>query len=396
MFSNVQPFAGDPILGLMEKYALDPREQKVNLGVGIYYDEAGRIPVLPSVREAASRVFETNAPTSYLPIEGDSVYRSHVAALLFGTQVESLSDSLAVVQSIGGSGALKVGADFLKHHFPSSAVYVTDPTWDNHVGIFEGAGFAVGRYRYYDAQSKGLDYQGMTADLRNLKPRDIVLLHPCCHNPTGVDPTREQWTQILDIIEERNLIPFVDIAYQGFAATLEDDAYVVRDLSRRRLNFLVSSSFSKIFSLYGERCGALTIHCANSAQTSNVLGQLKFTIRRNYSSPPTQGMRLISTVLSDSGLHKQWTDELEEMRTRIVTMREKLHASLVEAIPERGFEHIVKQRGMFAYTGLSPQEVAALQTDFGVYAVSTGRICIAGLNESNVEYVAHAFAKVSR
>lgn len=342
MFSNVQPFAGDPILGLMEKYALDPRELKVNLGVGIYYDDAGRIPVLPSVREAASRVFETNAPTSYLPIEGDGAYRSHVGALLFGTQADSLRDSLAIVQSVGGSGALKVGADFLKHHFPTSTVYVTDPTWDNHVGIFEGAGFKVGRYRYYDAQTKGLNFQGMMTDLRDLKARDIVLLHPCCHNPTGVDPTREQWKHILDIIEEQELTPFVDIAYQGFAAGLEEDAYVVRDLSRRRMNFLVSSSFSKIFSLYGERCGALTIHCANSAQTGNVLGQLKFTIRRNYSSPPTQGMRLISTVLSDTALHQQWTDELEDMRTRIVAMREKLHASLAAAIPGRSFDHIVK------------------------------------------------------
>ncbi|MEB2543745.1 MULTISPECIES: amino acid aminotransferase [Burkholderia] len=396
MFSNVQPFSGDPILGLMEKYAHDPRAQKVNLGVGIYYDEAGRIPVLPSVREAASRIFEANAPTSYLPIEGDKVYRSYVGALLFGEQADSLRDSLAIVQSVGGSGALKVGADFLRHHFPTSTVHVTDPTWDNHIGIFEGADFTVGRYRYYDAKSKGLDFQGMIADLRNLKPRDIVLLHPCCHNPTGVDPTREQWQEILDVVEERDLIPFVDIAYQGFAAGLEEDAFVVRDLARRRVNFLVSSSFSKIFSLYGERCGALTIHCANSAQTANVLGQLKFTIRRNYSSPPTHGMRLISTVLSDNTLRKQWTDELEAMRTRIVTMREKLHASLTQAAPDRNFDHIVKQRGMFAYTGLSTQEVAALQTDFGVYAVSTGRICVAGLNENNVEYVADAFAKVSR
>jgi aromatic-amino-acid transaminase len=396
MFSHVRPFAGDPILGLMEKYALDPRAQKVNLGVGIYYDEAGRIPVLPSVRTAATSLFEENAPTSYLPIEGDHAYRAHVGGLLFDEQAASLRDSLAIVQSVGGSGALKVGADFLKYHFPTSTVYVTDPTWDNHIGIFEGAGFTVGRYRYYDACSKGLDFEGLIVDLRNMKPQDIVLLHPCCHNPTGVDPTREQWQQILDLIEERNLIPFVDIAYQGFAAGLEDDAFVVRDLARRRLNFLVSSSFSKIFSLYGERCGALTVHCANSAQTANVLGQLKFTIRRNYSSPPTQGMRLISTVLSDSALCRQWTDELETMRTRIVRMRQKLHSSLAAAVPGRNFDHIVKQRGMFAYTGLSSQEIDALQTDFGVYAVSSGRICVAGLNESNVDYVADAFARVVR
>ncbi|RQS21383.1 amino acid aminotransferase [Burkholderia sp. Bp8998] len=396
MFSHVLPFPGDPILGLVETYALDPRAQRVNLGVGIYYDETGCIPVLPSVRAAATRVFETNASTSYLPIEGDQVYRAHVSELLFGEQLPSPCDSLAIVQSVGGSGALAVGANFLKHHFPTSTVYVTDPTWDNHIGIFEGAGFTVGRYRYYSALSKGLDFQGMMADLRNMKPRDIVLLHPCCHNPTGVDPTREQWLLILNLIEERNLIPFVDIAYQGLGAGLEDDVFVVRDLARRRLDFLVSSSFSKIFSLYGERCGALTVHCSDSAHTANVLGQLKLTIRRNYSSPPTQGMRLISTVLSDSVLRQQWTDELATMRTRIVAMRQKLHSALAATVPGRNFDHIVKQRGMFAYTGLTTEEVAALRTDFGVYAVSTGRICVAGLNESNLDYVADAFAKVVR
>ncbi|SIO72035.1 aromatic-amino-acid transaminase [Burkholderia sp. GAS332] len=396
MFSHVLPFAGDPILGLMETYALDPRSGKVNLGVGIYYDNEGNIPVLRSVRAAAERVFSANAPTSYLPIEGDVGYRSQVAGLLFGPQVESLRDSLAIVQSVGGSGALKVGADFLRQHFPESSVFVSDPTWDNHIGIFDGAGFKVGRYRYYDANTKGLDFEAMLADLRRLKPQDIVLLHPCCHNPTGVDPSRPQWNQILDIIDERNLIPFVDMAYQGFAEGLESDAYVVRELARRRRNFLVSSSFSKIFSLYGERAGALTVHCADSAQTANVLGQLKFTIRRNYSSPPAHGMRLIATVLTDDTLQRQWLDELEAMRVRIIDMRRKLHTALSVAVPARNFDHIVKQRGMFAYTGLSTQEVAALKSDFGVYAAGSGRICVAGLNENNVEYVADAFAKVVR
>lgn len=396
MFSHVLPYAGDPILGLMETYARDRRSWKVNLGVGIYYDNEGKIPVLGSVRAAAERMFATNDPATYLPIEGDAGYHSLVAGLLFGPQVESLRDSLAIVQSVGGSGALKVGADFLRHHFPESSVYVTDPTWDNHIGIFEGAGFDVGRYRYYDANTKGLDFEGVLTDLRLLKPQDIVLLHPCCHNPTGVDPNRSQWNQILDVIEERSLIPFVDMAYQGFAEGLESDAYVVRELARRRHNFLISSSFSKIFSLYGERAGALTMHCADSAQTANVLGQLKLTIRRNYSSPPTHGMRLISTVLSDGTLKKQWFDELGGMRARIIDMRRKLHSALSTAVPTRNFDHIVKQRGMFAYTGLGAREVAAMQSDFGVYAVATGRICVAGLNENNVEYVADVFAKVVR
>jgi len=394
MFSHVAPYAGDPILGLMEKYARDTRPNKVNLGVGIYYDEAGRIPILDSVRTAAERVLSANEPTCYLPIEGDHMYRAQVGSLLFGSEFESLRDSLATVQSVGGSGALKVGADFLKRHFPTSSVYVSDPTWDNHIGIFEGAGFKVGRYRYYDAGKKGLDLGGMLADLRKLKEDDIVLLHPCCHNPTGVDPDKVQWVQILDVLEERKLIPFVDIAYQGFAESLEQDAVVIRDLASRRFDFLVSNSFSKIFSLYGERCGALTVHCVDSSQTANVLGQLKFTVRRNYSSPPTQGMRLIATVFSDATLRRQWLAELESMRMRIVTMREQLHSALTAVIPHRNFDHIVKQRGMFAYTGLNPAAVGTLQSDFGVYAVSTGRICVAGLNPGNLEFVANAFADV--
>jgi len=396
MFSHVQPYAGDPILGLMEKFAQDSRTQKVNLGVGIYYDENGRIPVLHAVRTAAGRIFEANAPTSYLPMEGDRTYRTQVASLLFGKDAVEVENSLAVVQSVGGSGALKVGADFIKHYFPGSAVHVSDPTWDNHVGIFDGAGFKVARYRYYDPGTKGLDLAGMMEDLNKLPPHEIVLLHPCCHNPTGVDPTHEQWLKILDVVQERGLIPFIDIAYQGFAESLSDDAFVVRELARRRLDFLVSNSFSKIFSLYGERCGALTVHCSKPRESANVLGQLKFTVRRNYSSPPTQGMRLIATILSDGLLHRQWMGELEEMRLRIAEMRQRLYKSLTELVPAQDFEFLVKQRGMFAYTGLSAAQVATLQSDYGVYAVSSGRICVAGLNNGNVDYVAEAFARVVR
>ncbi|AJW99919.1 aromatic-amino-acid aminotransferase [Burkholderia gladioli] len=394
MFSHVQPYAGDPILGLMEKFALDSRPHKVNLGVGIYYDEDGRVPVLQSVRAAAARVFESNTPTSYLPIEGDRTYRSLVTGLLFGKEVRA--DSLAVIQTLGGSGALKVGADFLRFHFPNSSVFASDPTWDNHIGIFEGAGFKVGRYRYYDSETKGLDLDGMLEDLERMAEHDIVLLHPCCHNPTGVDPTRDHWLKILDVVERRRLIPFVDIAYQGFAESLADDAFVVRELTRRNLDFLASNSFSKIFSLYGERCGALTVHCANAKEAVNVIGQLKFTIRRNYSSPPTQGMRLIATVLSDGLLQQQWAGELEGMRLRISAMRKRLYDTLSELVPSKNFEYLVDQRGMFAYTGLSVDQVATLQSDFGVYAVSSGRICAAGLNNSNVDYVGEAFARVLR
>ena len=395
MFGQLAPYAGDPILGLIDKFAADRRATKVNLGVGIYYDESGRIPVLGSIRAAALRVFSANQPTSYLPIEGNAEYCAHVGRLLFGERFEALCGSLATVQSIGGSGAIKVGADFLKRHFPDSVVHVSDPTWENHIGLFEGAGFEVRRYRYYDAATKGLDLEGMLADLNSLNTRDIVLLHPCCHNPTGVDPTAAQWLRILDAIEARNLIAFVDTAYQGLGESLEHDTFVVTELARRRQNFLVSHSFSKIFSLYGERCGALIVHCADREQTGNVLGQLKLTVRRSYSSPPTHGMRLISAVLGDENLRNQWVGELAAMRERIVSMRRQLFSALQKAAPDQHYAHIVAQRGMFAYTGFDAAQVARLQADFGVYAVSTGRICIAGLNASNLDHVADAFARVA-
>jgi aromatic-amino-acid transaminase len=396
MFAHVRPYAGDPILGLMETFTADPRHQKVNLGVGIYYDEDGRIPVLPSVGEAARAVARDAVAATYLPIEGDSKYRSLVADLLFGDAVDSVRRSLAILQSVGGSGALKVGADFLRQHFPESTVHVSDPTWDNHLGIFEGAGFPVKRYRYYDPATKGLDFDGLLEDLRKAKPGDVVLLHACCHNPTGVDPDWAQWTAILDVVEELSLLPFVDTAYQGFGGGLEEDARVIRELARRRLNFMVSNSFSKNFSLYGERCGTLVVHCAEEEQRENVLGRLKLAVRRNYSSPPTHGMRLVSTVLGDISLKSQWTEELNLMRTRIVRMRSRLHASLTAALPERNFDYIVRQNGMFAYTGLSEQQVSAVRDRYGIYAVSSGRICVAGLNDGNVDYVAEGFAHVMR
>lgn len=333
MFAHVQPYAGDPILGLMETFAKDANPKKVNLGVGIYYDEDGRIPVLHSVRQAAASVTANGAPATYLPIEGDATYRSQVASLLFGEASPSVFQSLATVQTIGGSGALKVGADFLKVHFPESVVYVSNPTWDNHFGIFEGAGFSVAAYRYYDPATKGLDFDGLLLDLEQTKAKDIVLLHACCHNPTGVDPSRAQWTTILDLIEKRGLIPFVDAAYQGFGDGLNEDAFVIRELARRGLNFLVSNSFSKNFSLYGERCGTLLVHCAVETERDNVLGRVKLAVRRNYSSPPTHGMRLVSTVLGDASLRAEWTSELEAIRSRIVQMRQRLHVSLTEALP---------------------------------------------------------------
>jgi aromatic-amino-acid transaminase len=394
MFSNVAAYPGDPILSLAEEFSNDPRVNKVNLGIGIYSDATGSIPVLQSVRTAQNLLHEKNAPSPYLPMEGSANYREQTGSLLFGQDFASAKPSLAVVQTLGGSGALKLGAEFLKRYFPNSGVHVSDPTWDNHIGIFEGTGLRVSRYRYYNVAQRSLDFDGMLQDLSRLAPREIVLLHPCCHNPTGVDPSEHEWLQIIDLIEKRKLIAFVDMAYQGFAEGLQQDAFVIRELARRHLDFAISNSFSKTFSLYGERCGALTIHCASAGQSVNVLGQLKLTIRRSYSNPPTYGMRLISIILGDPVLRSQWECELGLMRTRIAAMRVLLRERLNTKLPLEDFSFLTQQRGMFAYTGLTLGQANRLKIDFGVYILSTGRICIAGLREDNVEYVANAFAAV--
>jgi aromatic-amino-acid transaminase len=394
-FSNLPTYAGDPILDLIGQYQRDSRPNKVNLGVGIYYDDSGRIPFLPSVLQAEQRYLISRQAVSYLPMEGDAAYRQAVRELLFGTTSGSgPSGEISVVQTVGGSGALKLGADFLKRFHAASRVFVSDPTWDNHVGIFEGAGFEVTRYRYFDANSKGLDLDGMLDDLKRMQSRDIVLFAPCCHNPTGVDPTREQWLAILDVVQARDAIPFVDIAYQGFAEDLDSDAWLIREMASRGMDFLVSSSFSKIFSLYGERCGALSVHTCNVSHAANVLGQLKLCVRRNYSSPPTHGMALVTRVLNDTALRGQWIGELRAMRQRIHEMRHGLRLALQQRSAGFDASFLVSQRGMFAYTGLSPKQVNALRDESAIYAVESGRICVAGLNSSNLDYVAEAIAKV--
>jgi aromatic-amino-acid transaminase len=394
MFSHVASYGGDPILGLMEKFSSDQRTQKVNLGVGIYYDEDGRVPVLRSIRAAQQQLLAHNQPSTYLPMEGDDTFRKHVAELIFGVDVSEAIANTAVVQTLGGSGALKLGADFLRRHFPSATVHVSDPTWDNHIGLFEGAGFKVRRYRYYQPSSRNLDLGGMLEDLERLTANDVVLLHPCCHNPTGVDPSRADWMQIIKVIEKRRPMVFVDIAYQGLSIGLEDDLFVVRELARRDMDFLVSHSFSKIFSLYGERCGSLSVHCSNTSHVTNVLGQLKLLVRRSYSNPPTYGMRLISTVLGDPSLRGIWIGELEAMRFRMTSMRRLLRDHLEAILLGPDFSFLTNQTGMFAYTGLTNAQVIRLRDEFGIYAVSSGRICISGLRPDNVQHVASSYAAV--
>lgn len=395
MFRHVEFYPGDPILGLVEKFQADPRRHKVNLSIGIYFDADGRLPVLGSVRRAEEKLAETARPRGYLPIEGFAPYRSAVQKLLFGADCAAVREGrIATIQTLGGSGALRIGGDFLHLWFPNAAVHVSDPTWDNHKSIFAAAGLKVGVYPYYDAATVSVKFDEMLAYFRSLPKGDIVLLHPCCHNPTGVDLTEAQWDEVLETVKNGGLIPFMDIAYQGFGEDLDSDAYAVRKAVEMGLTLFVSNSFSKNLSLYGERMGGLSVVCPSREEADLVFGQLKAGVRRIYSSPPTHGAWVTADVMNDETLYAAWVAEVAEMRDRIRLMREKLRAALQTALPERNFDYFVKQRGMFSYTGLSPEQVQRLQDEFAVYLVGTGRMCVAGLNEANIAYVAEAFAEV--
>ena len=395
MFEHVQPFGGDPILSLNEDFQKDPRPNKINLSIGIYFDDAGRIPVMDAVRRAEAKVCAAGGPKPYLPMEGAANFREGVQALLFGADHEALrARRVATIQSVGSSGGLKIGADFIAQHFPGSQVWVSDPTWENHRAVFEGAGLKVNTYPYYDAATGGLRFDAMRETLNGLPPRSVVLLHACCHNPTGVDLTRAQWDELIPLLRERALIPYVDLAYQGFGDGIDADAYAVRALAAAGVSFFVANSFSKSMSLYGERCGALSVVCPNATQAVNVLGQLKFTIRRNYSSPQIHGGQIVAHVLNDPELRRDWERELDGMRERIVAMRKRLHAVLGAMLPGRDFGYFLSQRGMFSYTGLSPAQVDRLRDEHAVYLVRSGRMCVAGLNSNNVEAAARAIAAV--
>ena len=393
MFEHIPPFAGDPILSLNEDFHKDPRPHKINLSIGIYFDDVGRIPVLDSVRRAEALVVAKGGPKPYLPIEGAANFRSAVQLLLFGAEHEAVtSGRIATIQSVGSSGGLKVGADFIARHFPGSGVWVSDPTWDNHRSMFEGAGLAVSTYPYYDAETGGLKFEAMLATLRGLPPKSVVLLHACCHNPTGVDLTAAQWDGLIPVLRDAGLIPYLDLAYQGFGDGIEADARAVRALASAGLSFFIANSFSKSMSLYGERCGALSVVCPDAAQAALVLGQMKFTVRRSYSSPPIHGGQIVATVLADPGLRQSWVAELGAMRERILAMRKALHAVLCGKLPGRDFGYFLTQRGMFSYTGMSVAQVDRLREEHAVYMVRSGRICVAGLNTSNVEATAVAMA----
>lgn len=395
LYQNVEMAPRDPILGLNEQFNADPRPQKVNLGIGVYSDDSGRLPLLKAVRTAEQRHFEGALPRGYLPIEGLAAYNLGAQKLLLGQDSELIAEGRAVtIESIGGTGALKIGADFLKSIVPDATVYISDPSWQNHQAIFENAGFKVATYPYYSAATHSLDFEAMKAHFESLAPGSILILHACCHNPTGVDPSLAQWQEILDVIKARQLIPFLDIAYQGFGAGLDEDAQVVRLFAESGIEMLVSSSFSKSFSLYGERVGALTLTTESKEIAARVLSQIKTVIRTNYSNPPTHGATIVSSVLNTPELFSMWEEELGEMRNRIRTMREQLVQKIKEAGVTRDFSFILEQNGMFSYSGLSKDQVDRLREEFGIYAVGSGRICVAALNSQNIDYVAKAIASV--
>lgn len=395
MFEHIAPFAGDPIFALVDQFNADPRPHKVNLSIGIYFDEQGRLPVLRSVHEAEARALAAGGPKPYLPMEGDPACRRAVQALLLGADHPALAEGrVATIQTVGSSGGLRVGADFLKTWFPDSEVWVSDPTWDNHRSMFEGCGFKVNAYPYYDPTTGGVKFDAMLDAIGKLPAKSIVLLHACCHNPTGVDLARAQWDALIPVLRQRGVIPYLDLAYQGYGDGIDEDAYAVRALANAGLTFFVANSFSKSMSVYGERCGALTAVCPDAKQAGLVLGQLKFTVRRNYSSPPLHAAQIVARVLGEPDLRALWEREVAEMRERILAMRRALHAALATKLPGRDFGYFLSQRGMFSYTGLTLAQVDRLREEHAVYLIRSGRMCVAALNSRNVEPTANAMAAV--
>lgn len=395
LFAAVEMAPRDPILGLTEAYHADPRTNKVNLGVGVYCDDDGRVPLLAAVRRAERAHTDAALPRNYQPIDGPANYAKAVRDLIFGADSELVAQGRVVtVQTLGGTGALRVGGDFLKRLLPASTVHISDPSWQNHRGVFQAAGFPVATYPYYDPATRGVDFSAMKEAVGELPVGSILVLHACCHNPTGADLSEGQWRELAATMGQRGLVAFIDLAYQGFADGIAADALAVDVFARSGADFLVASSFSKSFSLYGERVGALSVVTSSADEAARVLSQVKQIVRTNYSSPPTHGGAIVSAVLSDQRLRAQWEAELATMRERIRSMR----TGLVDRLAARGvgedFSFITRQRGMFSYTGLDAQQVERLRKEFAIYAVSSGRICLAALNSRNIDYSADAIAAV--
>ena len=395
LFSSVQLAPKDPIFGLTEAYVADQNPEKVNLGVGVYYTDEGKVPLLKAVIEAEKEIVAKQSPRSYIAIEGPSAYNMGVQKLLFGEDSPLIKDGRVVTaECLGGTGALRVGGDFVRRIEPNVPAAISNPSWENHRGVFEAAGYEVLEYNYFDSKTRGVDFAGMVKSLESFPKRTLVVLHVCCHNPTGADLTKDQWLKVIEICRERDLIPFLDMAYQGFAQGIAEDGLAARLFAESGMSFFVSSSFSKSFSLYGERVGALSIVTQNRDESARVLSQLKRVIRTNYSNPPTHGGAIVAAVLNDPSLRQQWEDELATMRERIKTMRHELVVRLAANGAKQDFSFIESQRGMFSYSGLTSEQVARLQKEDSIFALSTGRICVAALNTKNIDRVAKAIARV--
>lgn len=393
--ANVEMAPRDPILGLTELFKADTRASKVNLGVGVYYDDSGKVPLLECVRRAEQQLVTAGMPKAYLPIDGLPAYSPAIQRLVFGPDSTAMAEHrIVTLQTLGGTGALKVGADFLKRVSPDAQVWISDPSWENHRGLFEGAGFVVNGYPYYDAATHGINFKAMMDCLRGLPAGSIVLLHACCHNPTGVDLSNAQWEDVAAAVKARELIPFLDIAYQGFGDGIDSDAHAVRLFAEMMAPVFVANSFSKTFSLYGERVGGLSVVTQNADEAARVLSQLKRTVRTNYSNPPTHGGQIVTTVLNDDQLRALWVSELEAMRNRIREMRQSLVENIRQRVSAVDFSFVTRQRGMFSFSGLSQAQVQRLREEFSVYAIESGRICVAALNSANIDYVADAVASV--
>ena len=399
LFSAVELAPRDPILGLNEQFNADPNPAKVNLGVGVYFDDAGKLPLLACVKAAEQQLTDAAKPRGYLPIDGIAAYDKAVQGLVFGSfadgQAALAAGRVATVQALGGTGGLKVGADFLKKLNPGATVLISDPSWENHRALFTNAGFTVETYPYYDADKRGVNVDGMLTALNTAPAGTIVVLHACCHNPTGYDITPAQWAQVVAAVKARGLVAFLDMAYQGFGDGIAEDGAVIAQFLDAGLDFFVSTSFSKSFSLYGERVGALSVVCASKEEMVRVLSQLKIVIRTNYSNPPTHGAQIVATVLTTPALRAMWEEELAGMRVRIKEMRQLLQDRLVASGAKQDFSFVTRQKGMFSYTGLAKPQMERLRNEFGIYGVDSGRICVAALNKGNIDAVVKAIGLVS-
>ena len=395
LFAAVEMAPRDPILGLSEQFNADPNPAKVNLGVGVYYDENGKLPLLQCVQAAEKMMVEAPKARGYLPIDGIAAYDKAVQGLVFGAESEPVRNGrIATVQAVGGTGGLKIGADFLQRLNPSAKVLISDPSWENHRALFESAGFEVESYPYYDATRRGINFDGMLAALSSAATGSIAVLHACCHNPTGYDISTEQWTKVIAAVKLRGLVPFLDMAYQGFGEGIAEDGTVIGMFIEAGIDFFVSTSFSKSFSLYGERVGALSVVCESKDEAARVLSQLKRVIRTNYSNPPTHGAQVVSMVLTTPALRAMWEGELAGMRVRIKQMREALQSKLLAAGLKQDMSFITRQKGMFSYSGLTKPQMERLRNEFGIYGVDSGRICVAALNDKNIDAVVSAIVKV--